>query len=186
MINRAYDVTNWLLYLAACLSILSCDDSETSQVEAGTEQGGMEQAGQVMSGNEGGSDQAGEEVVGGSLTPPSPPSNPIASCDEIGAIACFANEDCQTNARCQNVGTAEIATPCCVAGERGTIPAGQPCDPETGELTCASALCMYGDSASQGICSGTCERDTDCPANLPRCIEIAFSESDSMWCSPAQ
>jgi hypothetical protein len=64
--------------------------------------------------------------------------------------------------------------------------AGAPCTEADGQLTCASSLCITVGEDNQGYCSGSCSADADCPAELPRCIPIAFSGSDSMWCSPAQ
>jgi hypothetical protein len=84
------------------------------------------------------------------------------SCDEIGAEACFTNDDCQdASTRCQNVG---IDLPCCVPGERG---AGVPGDDCTSENDCSSALCI------ESYCApSTCETNTDCPTELPCCIAI--------------
>ena len=116
------------------------------------------------------------------------PLTPISDCVELNdpaALTCFANADCEEGRRCQNLGTADYATPCCVLGARGATPPGGACAPETGELECTSALCITQDDPSSGLCSGVCETDADCPASLPRCLSISFSGSELMFCSPA-
>jgi hypothetical protein len=117
---------------------------------------------------------------------PAPPTGPISACEDFGSALCFANEDCNPDGRCESVGEGDDQLPCCVQGPRGTAEAGAPCTETDGQLTCASSLCITAGDDNQGYCSGSCSADADCPTELPSCIPIAFSGSDSMWCSPAQ
>jgi hypothetical protein len=109
----------------------------------------------------------------------------VESCDELGANTCFANTDCAENARCQNVGPDDLPVACCVPGARGTLAVGEPCNTETGELECASALCVTINDSMQGVCSGACADESECPESAPQCIPIAFSGSELNWCFPA-
>ena len=68
---------------------------------------------------------------------------------------------------------------------RGVVEAGGECDPATGERECASALCLSSDTLPTALCSGVCATDADCPTSLPRCLSIAFSGTELMFCSPA-
>ena len=85
---------------------------------------------------------------------------------------------------CENLGTEEATLPCCVQGMRGALMVGEVCDTANGQLTCASSLCISNEEANAGYCSGECLSDDDCPSTMPRCISVAFSGSDSMWCFP--
>jgi hypothetical protein len=107
----------------------------------------------------------------------------VASCAEAGASDCFSSYDCVPERRCQNLGTELDPVPCCVPGARGTAAAGESCAAATGELTCASAICIEG--ATSSLCSTICGGDAGpCPGNMPTCMPIAFSGSDDSWCFP--
>jgi hypothetical protein len=107
----------------------------------------------------------------------------VTSCAEAAASDCFSSYDCAADRRCQNIGTAIDAVPCCVPGARGGAAAGEPCDPATGELTCESAICIEGTSTS--LCSTICGGDAGpCPGNMPTCMPIMMSGSDDDWCFP--
>ena len=128
----------------------------------------------------------GTEVQAGTDVTPAFPAQEVSSCEEFGSVLCFANNDCQADARCQNVGSEEAPLPCCVQGERGSADVGEYCDTSDGQLTCASSLCIGEEQATSGYCSGECLSDADCPETMPRCISVAFSGSDSMWCFPPE
>ena len=121
----------------------------------------------------------GSPLAGGEMSPEAP-TTPVTACEDFGASSCFANSDCNPDARCANVGTAPDFIPCCIRGARGEAGAGTPCTDENGEQLCASSLCI------EGYCSAECNVEADCPDVLPSCIPIAFSGSDKMWCSPRQ
>jgi hypothetical protein len=110
----------------------------------------------------------------------------VESCEELNASACFANVDCAEGTRCQNVGPDDLPVACCVPGPRGTLAVGEPCSTEIGELECASALCVTINDSEQGVCSGACSEESECPASAPQCIPIAFSGSELNWCFPAE
>ena len=153
-------------------------------VEAGTEAGseaGTEAGAEA--GVEAGAEAGAEAGTPAQMTPEAP-ATPPESCEAFGSTSCFANNECFADGRCQSVGTPDLPLACCVAGERGTDPVGTACSDEDGERTCASSLCIYSDLTDESLCSGECTSDADCPENLPRCFTIAFSGSDSMWCSP--
>lgn len=106
----------------------------------------------------------------------------VAACSEINATDCFANMDCPEQQRCQNMGSAELAVPCCVDGTRGQDPVGHSCSMTDGELTCASGLCIEGSAGT--LCSGTCSDVSDCPDNMQLCQYIAYSNNNEQWCFP--
>ena len=158
---------------------------------SGTETGvAMAEAGVTLPTVEGENSSAG--MTSGAMTEPPPqstpmpPLTPVSSCDEFESTACFANDECASDARCQNVGSDDVPIACCVAGARGTLMTGERCSTADGQLTCASSLCISLEDADQGWCSGACLTPDDCPAQLPRCISIAFSGSDTMWCFPPE
>lgn len=130
--------------------------------------------------------QAGMEIQAGTEQTPFAPNQEVTSCEEFGSILCFANNDCRADARCQNVGDELSPLPCCVQGERGTATVGEYCDTGDGQLTCASSLCIGEEQATNGYCSGECLSNADCPETMPRCISVAFSGSDLMWCFPPE
>ncbi len=109
-----------------------------------------------------------------------PDVGPVSSCDELGAIACFSNGECEDTKRCENAGTEVDPVPCCVPGPRGTGQAGSPCDNEN---DCESGVCISG--SGEGMCSKTCESEEDCPDGMKDCTYIAFSGSDDDWCLPS-
>jgi hypothetical protein len=111
------------------------------------------------------------------------PSN-LNSCEDVPSQSCFANADCADSEICYDVGGDDLEVPCCIPGQRGTVAAGQPCSLDQGQLECASALCIGLNDAESGVCSQSCQSDADCPSEAPRCISIAFSESDFLWCFP--
>lgn len=97
---------------------------------------------------------------------------------------CFSNHDCVEGTVCLDHDQDEMTPACCFPGERGTLPAGEVCDPGVGEVTCASSICI--DGAAGTMCSDTCETVEDCPEGMGICQFIAFSESDAMWCFPGE
>lgn len=126
--------------------------------------------------------------------PPPPPADAAVPAPDLGtgyvscaeapgaANDCFSNFECAEDRICRNIGSADLETPCCVPGPRGTLPAGSPCEPAVGETTCASSVCIEGDSGA--FCSTTCQQAADCPAGMQVCQFIAFSTSEEMWCFP--
>lgn len=184
--------------------ILSCDDRDSttemssgdllnagSETMAGTASNAGVETSMIEEPNAGNDSTAGAEGVGGvsnagtESTAGLSSTEPIMSCEEMNSNRCFANADCQENARCQNLGTEEIPVPCCVQGERGTLAVGEVCNPTDGQLTCASSLCIaHEETGNNAYCSGECLSDSDCPESMPRCISIAFSGSDKLWCFP--
>jgi len=108
-----------------------------------------------------------------------PDIGPVSSCDELNAISCFANAECDGAERCENAGTELDPVSCCVPGPRGTGQAGSLCDSEN---DCESGVCISG--SGDGMCSKTCETEADCPDGMKDCTYIAFSGSDDDWCFP--
>jgi hypothetical protein len=104
---------------------------------------------------------------------------PVSSCDELSTIACFANNECESDRRCQNAGTDTDPVPCCVLGARGTGQAGDPC---TNENDCESGVCIAG--SGPYMCSKPCTTEADCPAGMKDCKYIYGSGSDDDWCFP--
>lgn len=125
---------------------------------------------------------AGDAAAGDASTPDAAAQGPFASCAEIPADACFANPDCPADRLCRSVGASVGEVVCCVVGPRGEVAAGEPCDVEQGETQCASAICIEVNGTA--LCSKTCTSPADCPASMQRCMFIAFSESNDMWCFP--
>lgn len=94
-------------------------------------------------------------------------------------VECFSNLDCEAGTLC--VEDPENPTrACCVPGERGTDPAGTECG-EDGQQTCASSICIEGESV--GRCSTTCETEMDCPPTMQRCFPLF---EDQAWCFPTE
>ncbi len=85
-----------------------------------------------------------------------------AACLTPNACPCFSNDDCPAGTRCHAADPQHVY---CEPGTRGTTPAGGAC---TGENDCASALCVDGTDTTR--CSKLCMSNTDCPAELPRCL----------------
>jgi hypothetical protein len=104
---------------------------------------------------------------------------PFGSCDEGGLTECFANEECQADERCQDVGGG-VEVPCCVPGERGTKATGDEC---ASENECASGVCI-GRNDDPEICSEDCGDDMMCPDDL-ECVEVPFTGGSGMWCVTA-
>lgn len=105
----------------------------------------------------------------------------VETCEEIGAESCFSNYDCEAADRCENQGSSDLPTPCCVAGARGTGELGTACLVDN---DCASSLCIEG-GACGFVCSDRCEDASTCPKDLPECIVIAFSGTEDKFCVPA-
>ncbi len=85
-----------------------------------------------------------------------------AVCVMPNACPCFSNDDCPATTRCHAEDPTHVY---CTPGARGTTAAGGTC---TGENDCASALCVDGTDTMR--CSKTCMTNTECPAELPRCL----------------
>ncbi|MBU0553536.1 hypothetical protein KKF91_08620 [Myxococcota bacterium] len=107
---------------------------------------------------------------------------PDAAVELVCQGGCFSNHDCPEGTRCVDHDADEMTLPCCFPGERGTLAVGEPCDPATGQETCASSICIEGEAGTR--CSDTCQSVDDCPASMALCQFIAFSDSDAMWCFP--
>ena len=104
---------------------------------------------------------------------------PVSSCDELSTVECFANNECETERRCENAGTENEPVPCCVLGARGT---GQAADACIDENDCESGVCIAG--SGPYMCSKTCTTNDDCPDGMKNCTFIAFSTSNDKWCLP--
>lgn len=98
-----------------------------------------------------------------------PDAKPIdaAVAADASLKMCFSNYDCPASEKCY----AEPNTfdPKCVAGPRGTGVAGVAC---TTENDCASALCVEAATGQGMKCSDRCAGPQDCPASLPRCVNV--------------
>ncbi len=80
---------------------------------------------------------------------------------------CSFNRDCVASERC----SCTTASGCrCVLGPRGTGRAGV--DRCASGDACESALCIEGNGGAM-LCSAPCETAGECPAALPRCINVA-------------
>ncbi len=172
------------LAVVIALVAAACGDS-TGTGGAGANGGSPTQGGSPVEGG-GGAGSGGVPSTGGAGQGGCPSGGApgqggaIASCDDIGATACFINDDCPADQRCENASTADEPVPCCQTGPRGTGPLGAPC---VSENDCASSLCIEGGQCG-GICTDTCSSPADCPADLPQCIPIAFSGSNEDFCLP--
>jgi hypothetical protein len=91
-----------------------------------------------------------------------------ASGDATGTgAACTFNSDCPSDQRCE----CDEMTGCfCRPGVRGTGQSGV--DPCTDGNDCQTSLCVEG-QGGQSYCSGPCQTDADCGAQLPSCADIA-------------
>lgn len=122
----------------------------------------------------------------GTLPPPGPDlGTGYESCADapVGVTECFSNRDCPAERICRNIGVpGGLEVPCCVEGTRGTLPAGSPCDPASGETQCASSICI--DGVTGAFCSDVCQTPEDCPEGMRVCQYIAFSTSEDLWCFP--
>ena len=94
---------------------------------------------------------------------------------------CFSNRDCPDEATLCLVDPNDDARSCCQPGVRGVDPAGTPCG-DDGERTCATAVCISGDSG--GRCSGVCDTEEDCPATMQRCFSLGIDGNVEGWCLP--
>ncbi|MFT3775212.1 MAG: hypothetical protein QM820_58435 [Minicystis sp.] len=108
-------------------------------------------------------------------------SMPITSCSEINASGCFSNVDCPEADRCENKGTSDLPTPCCVPGQRGT---GKLDDPCTVDNDCETSLCV--ETINGYRCSGACAGDSDCPADMPSCFNVPAILGSGSFCLPDQ
>ena len=90
------------------------------------------------------------------------------SCDAIGASSCFVNADCEASEVCFDVSRGNDVS-CCVPGTRGTYELGADCDPENGQLQCASSLCVQDDDETFSVCSDICESNDDCVDPISEC-----------------
>jgi len=84
------------------------------------------------------------------------------ACTMVDECPCFSNDDCPLGTRCHAASPSSVY---CEPGPRGATPAGGTC---TGEHDCESALCV--DGADTLRCSKICMENTECPAELPRCL----------------
>lgn len=99
-------------------------------------------------------------------------------CEMAGlSSGCLSNRDCPSDAEaCGYLEGQDVL--CCAPGARGPIANGQPCQasPE-----CSSGLCL-GISDDKALCSDTCAADSDCPAELPKCLP---TDLNRRVCAPA-
>ena len=95
---------------------------------------------------------------------PSVDSGPDAAvqCATPDECPCFSNDECPAGTRCHAADEEHVY---CEPGMRGTGAAGTTC---SGENDCDSALCVDGSDVMR--CSKTCTENTQCPAELPRCL----------------
>lgn len=101
-----------------------------------------------------------------------------------GAQLCFSNRDCPDMATvCLVDPNDPLLLACCQPGDRGVDPVGTPCG-DDGERTCATAVCISGDSG--GFCSGICEFEEDCPPTMQRCLAIGIEDNVEGWCFPTE
>ena len=98
-----------------------------------------------------------------------------------GEALCFSNRDCPDAATVCLVDPNDDARSCCQPGARGADPAGTPCG-DDGERTCATAVCIEGDAGR--FCSGVCDTEEDCPANMQRCFGLGIDGNVEGWCLP--
>lgn len=75
---------------------------------------------------------------------------------------CFSNEDCGETERCASI-SGEI-NGCCEVGARGTKAPGEMC---TTANECDTGLCV-----DNTYCSKTCQSDSDCITDLPKCNAV--------------
>lgn len=146
------------ILLSICLLLPACPSGDDDEADAG---------GTADAGSDAGTTDAGRP-------------GPHATCAEGGFTDCFSNRDCATPEVCLNVGGDPDFVPCCVPGARGSLVAGETCDPVTGETECASSLCI--ESMTESRCTDVCTASTECPVGMQNCTFIAFSGSNDMWC----
>ena len=91
------------------------------------------------------------------------------SCDAIDTVGCFVNADCGASEVCFDVSRGNDVA-CCVPGTRGTYELGETCDPENGQLQCASSICIQDDPETFSVCSDACESNDDCVAPVSECV----------------
>jgi hypothetical protein len=80
---------------------------------------------------------------------------------------CSFNDDCLADERCQCAGGACA----CLVGVRGAGVAGVTACASGDD--CASGLCLEGPGGGF-LCSAPCRVSAECPAALPRCVDVAF------------
>lgn len=103
------------------------------------------------------------------------------SCSARGLDSCFANYDCGSSERCENVGNESDPLKCCTSGSRGSKSAGEDCTNDR-SLACESGVCISKQGSSTYYCSTQCEQDSECPSNVGSCKSL-FGTS-SKWCFP--
>jgi hypothetical protein len=97
-----------------------------------------------------------------------PLDDAAAAIDARGSGAtCSFNEDCLADERCQCAG----GVCACVVGVRGTGVAGVSACVSGDD--CASGLCLEGPGGGL-LCSAPCRVSAECPAALPRCLDVAL------------
>ncbi|MEZ4409566.1 MAG: hypothetical protein R3A52_24300 [Polyangiales bacterium] len=87
-----------------------------------------------------------------------------ATIDVAAGGPCSFNRDCDPALRCE---CSESDGCRCLPGARGAAATGEACADGN---DCASALCVEGNAGF--LCSDACERASDCPASLPRCVAV--------------
>ena len=119
--------------------------------------------------------------------PPARPAEPLEeSCDEAALDPCFGNQDCEAGTRCENLGLEAAPVACCISGTRGDREPGEICDEAEGQLQCESAVCVAPTEGEDSPrCSAPCLEESDCPAELPRCVFLPFDETQTGWCFPS-
>jgi len=169
-----------LLQTAALLSLCFVVTACPLQADDGDPDAGGSDAGDMDGGSDGGVDGGGSDggVDDGGTDAGRP--GPFATCAEGSLNECFSNHDCLSAELCLNLGADPDFVPCCLPGTRGTLLAGETCDPITGETDCASSLCLEGSGGAR--CTDVCTTGTDCPTGMQDCTFIAFSGSSDQWC----
>jgi hypothetical protein len=98
----------------------------------------------------------------------------ISACSDLAAEACLSNRDCTSHSDVCRSFSDSLELRCCVAGSRGTGPAGAPC---AADEECAFGRCLARDDGAR-FCSGDCTADPDdCPSSMT--CSALFK-----WCVP--
>lgn len=134
--------------LAAVTALAACSDPAPSTPTATTDAA---------------ADVAPLDVTAPDVTTTDVPT-PDATTDVATGGPCSFNRDCDPSLRCE---CSESDGCRCLPGARGTATAGEACADGN---DCASALCVEGNAGF--LCSDACERASDCPASLPRCVSV--------------
>ncbi len=152
-------MTSMRALLALCLVVSACDAGSGMPVPASPD-------GAVDAADATGNNPDGATVPDAS-NDTSAPDVAVDVDTREGGGACSFNRDCIAAERCECDETLGCR---CVPGARGTGRAGL--DRCASGNDCASALCVEGTGGAM-LCSDACTAAAECPAALPRCVNIA-------------